>query len=63
MKTKPILVLLALCTLASGAVAGIEQTINDLIPKLAAPRVQDRYSAQMELQRLAANAARPGAEV
>ena len=40
----------------------LEQTVNDLLPKLAAAKVEDRYSAQMELQSLALNAARPGAE-
>ncbi len=44
------------------AFAGVEQTVNDLMPKLAAAKVEDRYGAQMELQSLAANAARPGAE-
>ena len=32
------------------------------MPKLAAAKVEDRYSAQMELQNLALNAGRPGAE-
>jgi HEAT repeat protein len=44
------------------AFAGVEQTINDLLPKLAASRVEDRYSAQIELQNLALKAGRPGAE-
>ncbi|HSA10530.1 MAG TPA: HEAT repeat domain-containing protein [Candidatus Paceibacterota bacterium] len=44
------------------AVAGVEQTVTDLLPRLAAAKVEDRYDAQMELQALAANAARPGAE-
>ena len=44
------------------AFAGVEQTVNDLLPKLAAAKVEDRYSAQMELQSLALNAGRPGAE-
>ena len=44
------------------AFAGVEQSVNDLIPKLAAATVEDRYSAQMELQHLVVNAARPGAE-
>jgi hypothetical protein len=44
------------------AFAGVEQTVNDLVPRLAAAKVEDRYSAQIDLQNLALNAARPGAE-
>ena len=50
------------CAVALAAFAGVEQTVADLLPKLAAAKVEDRYGAQMELQHLAANAARPGAE-
>ena len=50
------------CALALAAFAGVEQSVNDLLPGLAAPKVEDRYSAQMDLQQLAAKAARPGAE-
>ena len=50
------------CVLAVAAFAGVEQTVNDLIPRLAAAKVEDRYGAQMELQHLAVNTARPGAE-
>ena len=62
MKTKALLSTLCLCTFALAAFAGAEQTVNDLLPKLAAANVKDRYSAQMELQNLALSAARPGAE-
>jgi HEAT repeat protein len=62
MKSKAILATFTLCALALAAFAGVEQTVNDLLPRLAAAKVEDRYSAQMELQQLAANAARPGAE-
>ena len=62
MKPRALLATLSLCALALAAFAGVEQAINDLIPRLAAAKVEDRYSAQMELQQLAANAARPGAE-
>ncbi len=60
MKTRIALVLLSICAFA--AFAGVEQTVSDLLPKLAAAKVADRYAAQMELQALAANAAQPGAE-
>ena len=64
MKTLQLLALLALSgfTLvptAWGATA--EETINTLIPKLAAPNMPDRYAAQMELQQMAAAASKPGA--
>ena len=62
MKLKALLACLSLCSVAWAAFAGAEQTVNDLLPRLAAAKVEDRYSAQMELQRLALNAARPGAE-
>ena len=62
MNSKTILATVFGCALALTAFAGVEQTVNDLIPRLAATKVEDRYSAQMELQHLAANAARPGAE-
>ncbi len=62
MKLKALLLTVFGCALAVAAFAGVEQTVNDLIPRLAAAKVEDRYGAQMELQHLAANAARPGAE-
>jgi HEAT repeat protein len=62
MKFKAVLATLSLCAATLVAFAGAAQTINDLLPKLAAARVEDRYSAQMELQNLALNAGRPGAE-
>jgi HEAT repeat protein len=62
MKPRAILAALSLCAYTLAAFAGIEQSVNDLLPKLAAAKVEDRYSAQMELQQHAANAARPGAE-
>jgi len=48
--------------LASNALAGVDQTVSDLIPGLASANVHDRYGPQMELQRLALDASRPGAE-
>lgn len=36
--------------------------VRDLIPELANPEIADRFAAQMELQNIAANASRPGAE-
>lgn len=62
MHVKSLLFVLALFTFAARALAGVEQTVNDLIPKLASPTVAERFAPQMELQALAANAARPGAE-
>jgi HEAT repeat protein len=62
MKVKAGFLALLLCGLTSVGFAGVEQTVNELLPALAAPRVQDRYAAQMELQGLAVKAARPGAE-
>jgi HEAT repeat protein len=62
MKTKALLSTLCLSAFALTAFAGAEQTVNDLLPRLAADTVRDRYSAQMELQKLALSAARPGAE-
>ena len=53
---------LFLCSATLTAFAGAEQTVTDLLPRLAAARVEDRYSAQIELQNLAVNAGRPGAE-
>jgi HEAT repeat protein len=55
-----------LFVLASGlmtlARAGVESQVNDLIPRLAAAKEQERYVPQQELQALVANASRPGAE-
>ena len=62
MNKTSLLALLAFCAFAPTAFASVEQTVNDLLPRLAAAKVEDRYGAQMELQQLAANAARPGAE-
>jgi HEAT repeat protein len=62
MNIKTLLSTLSLFALALVAFAGAEQTVNDLLPRLATDTVRDRYSAQMELQNLALSAARPGAE-
>lgn len=62
MKFKALFACFSLCSVAVSAFAGAEQAVNDVLPKLAAAKVEDRYSAQMELQRLVLNAARPGAE-
>jgi HEAT repeat protein len=56
------LTLFACWAFAAAAFGGVEQTVNDLMPKLAAQNVEDRYAPQMELQSLAAKASRPGAE-
>ena len=63
MKAKLSLLAVLLCGMPVIGVAGVEQTVNELVPALAAPTVRDRYAAQMELQNLAVKAARPGAEV
>ena len=47
MNTKTLLSTLSLFALALAAFAGAEQTVNDLLPRLAADTVRDRYSAQM----------------
>lgn len=62
MKIKAVLVTLPFCAAALAVFAGPEQAVDDLLPRLAAAKVQDRYSAQMDLQKLALDAARPGAE-
>jgi len=40
--------------------AGEEQAVNELIPKLADEKVENRYAAQMALQDIASNASKPG---
>ena len=45
----------------AGTSAG-EQAVNELIPRLAAPKVEERLAPQNELQAMAAKASRPGAE-
>jgi hypothetical protein len=62
MKFKSVLAALLLCAATLAALAATEQTVNNPLPKLAAAQVADRYPARMELQALALNAARPGAE-
>ncbi len=62
MKMKFLLSFLALCVLLPAAHADLEQTVNDLIPKMAADPPEARYEPQIELQNLAVRAARPGAE-
>jgi HEAT repeat protein len=62
---KPRFIIIAACSLllqTFTAPAAIEQTVDDLIPKLAAEQFEERYRPQMELLALAANASRPGAE-
>jgi HEAT repeats len=61
MKSKVVLLIVSFLAAAFTAWAGLEQTVNDLLPGLAAAKVGDRYAVQMELQKLALNAARPGA--
>lgn len=62
LKASAVVALLVCFALAPAAVAGIQPQVNELIPRLAAQKVEDRYAAQMELQGLAAHASRPGAE-
>ncbi len=62
MKNNPIVAGLCSLALVYHAWSGMEQTVNDLVPRLAAEKVEERYGAQMELQAVAANASRPGAE-
>jgi len=47
-------------TLAAHAAGEEQATVNDLIPKLADEKVENRYPAQMALQDLASNASKPG---
>ena len=57
------LILLTLGALTSAALAaGVEDAVNDLFPKLADPKAENRSRPQIELQTLAAKAGRPGAE-
>jgi HEAT repeat protein len=63
MKTKFFFPLVALAAFSGAACAAeFEQTVNDLIPRLADPNVPARYPAQMELQDLASKASAPGRE-
>ncbi len=48
--------------LAPTAFAGLTQTVSDLVPRLAAVNVRERYAPEMELQRMVLQASRPGAE-
>jgi len=43
-----------------GGGAAEKKAVNELIPKLADPKVENRYSAQMALQDMASNASKPG---
>ena len=54
------LLLAAVPVLTAGA--GVAESVEALIPKLAAPNLEERYEPQMELQAMASKAARPGAE-
>lgn len=52
-----------LCVVSTtGARAGVAESVDVLVPKLASPNMEERYAPQMELQALASQAARPGAE-
>src|SRR5512143_2469058 len=60
---KKISFLIALTTLPLlGFSADFNQQVTDLIPRLAAENVPDRYNAQMELQAIASNSSKPGNE-
>lgn len=54
--------LMCLSTAIFAAEVDYSKTIDDLIPTLASPNVPDRYGAQMQLQKIALEAGRPGAE-
>ncbi len=56
------LLLIGSLALASKASADLSQTVSDLVPRLAAVNVRERYAPEMELQRMVLNASRPGAE-
>jgi HEAT repeat protein len=59
---KRLIFLLAVCCGVSSVFADVESSINELIPRLAATNVTERYSAWMELQDMASKSSRPGAE-
>lgn len=61
MKARLLTVIIALGVFASMVRAGGEESVNELILRLAATNVEERYAAQMELQALAAKASRPEA--
>ncbi len=54
--------LIALASSSAQETKSIEQSVDKLIPRLAATNVSDRYAAQMDLQALAVNSGRPGAK-
>ncbi len=61
MNSKQFLAVLALSGIVfAGYGADFDQAVKDLIPKLAAPNVPDRYDAQMQLQEIASKSSRPG---
>lgn len=76
MRPRGIIIVFAACAVALGTLraqeakssgqnqggTSVEQTVNQLIPRLAATNVADRYAAQMELQALAVKSGRPGAK-
>jgi HEAT repeat protein len=61
-KSVVILASLILTTSLFAAEADYSKIINELIPTLASTNVPDRYGAQMELQKIALETGRPGAE-
>ncbi|MGC8743916.1 MAG: HEAT repeat domain-containing protein [Verrucomicrobiia bacterium] len=50
------------CFLCDGAEADFLKTIDGLLPTIGSANVPDRYSAQMQLQKIVVNTGRPGAE-
>jgi hypothetical protein len=57
------IVLAGACAVCSAnAKSAVAKKVDQLIPQLGSTNVPDRYAAQMELQSLAVNAARPGAK-
>lgn len=49
-------------TLAAHGAGGEQAAVDELIPKLADAKVENRYEAQMALQEIASNASKPGNE-
>ncbi|PWU14831.1 MAG: hypothetical protein C5B50_16480 [Verrucomicrobia bacterium] len=52
----------AISIFSFAARADLNQTVGDLVPRLAGQPGEERYAARMELQAMAASASRPGAD-
>jgi HEAT repeat protein len=62
MKTLAVIIAFYVLAWCPVSAASLEETVDELVPKLAAEKVEARYASQMELQALALKAARPGSE-